>query len=145
MSTAVPSPDTLHRARTYWEQGRSDLAAAKRQLRAGDGLASSFLSLQAAINALTCLCYLHGEYRVPNHSAAQLLGVLQGLAPDWEAAALQEAALALEAVHGLSPFAAGRDATEEQRQGRLYYDHGSAILNEVRRYLKRHRKRFFAP
>lgn len=146
MTTAPPSADTLRRARTFWEQSGLDLAEARRRLRGGDGLDASYLSFQAAINALTSLCYLHGEFRVPNHSATQLAARLQELEPELDPTpALAEAAAALDAVQGLTPYAAQRNPDDERRHGRLYYDHGSAILNTVKRYLKRHRKRFFAP
>ena len=142
----APSEDTIRRARTFWEQSRLDLAEARRRLRAGEGLDASYFSFQAAINALTSLCYLHGEFRVPNHSTTQLTARLQELAPEFgETPVLAEAAAALEAVQGMTPYAPQRDADEERRRGRLYYDHGSAILSAVKHYLKRHRKRFFAP
>lgn len=146
MRPPAPSDDRIRRARIFWEQSRADRAEARRRLRAGECLDSSYFSYQAAINALTSVCYLHGEYRVPNHSATQMVGVLQGLAPEWAGAeGLLEAAVGLEPVQDMNPYAPERDPAEERRQGRLFYAHSGAILGEVKRFLKRNRKRFFAP
>jgi len=133
----------LRRARLMWEQGQADLKEARRLLRARSYLDSAFFSFQASINALTSVCYLHGEYRPPTHSPLRLVGVLQ----DYDAhfAGLGPAAEALEAVQELNPYAAERDAEDEQRRSRLYYDHSDSILKSVRGYLKRNRRRFFAP
>ena len=146
MRTSAPTDDRIRRARIFWEQSREDRAEARRRLRVGESLDASYFSFQAAINALTSVCYLHGEYRVPNHSATQMVGVLQGLEPEWAGTGtLIEAAVGLEPVQGLNPYDPDRDPAEERRQGRLYYAHSGAILGEVKRYLKRNRKRFFAP
>ena len=144
-ATPAPAPtaEALRRARLFWEQGQADLKEAQRLLRARSHLESSYLSFQAALNALTCVCYLHAEFRVPNFSPQRLLAVLQGYEPDF--ARLEAAAQALEAAQALNPFAAERDATEEQRQSRLYYDHSDSILEAVRGYLRTHRRRFFSP
>lgn len=140
---AAPTPEGLRRARNFWEQSQADLKEARRKLRAQSFLDSSFLSFQASINALTSVCYLHGEYRVPSHSAAQLVATVQAFDDRFEGVA--DAAQALEDVQELNPYAAERDAAEEQRLSRLYYDHSDSILKAVKGYLKAHRKRFFAP
>jgi HEPN domain-containing protein len=140
---ADPTPHALRRARTFWEQSQADLAEARRKLRARAWLDSSYLSYQASLNALTCVCYLHGEYRVPNFSTLQLAVKLQGFDPAF--ARVEPAAQALEAAQNLNPYAPERDEADEQRQSRLYYDHGATILKAVRGYLKAHRARFFAP
>lgn len=142
-SAATPSADGLRRARTFWEQSQADLKEARRRMRARAYLDSSYLSYQASLNALTTVCYLHGEYRVPNHSTEQLAAKVEALVP--HLAPVEEPAQALEAVQELNPFAPDRDAAEERRQSRLYYDHSDSILKAVRAYLKAHRKRFFAP
>ncbi len=139
----APTPETLRRARLFWEQGQADLKEARRLMRARSCLDSSYLSVQAALNALTCVCHLHAEFRVPNFSPLRLLAVLQDFDPGF--AALEGAAQALEAAQALNPFAAERDAAEEQRQSRLYYDQSDLILGAVRAYLRTHRRRFFAP
>jgi len=142
-SAAEPTPETIRRARVYWEQGQADLKEARRLLRTRSSLTSSYLSFQAALNALTCLCHLHGEFRVPNFSLPRLLAVLEEAGAGFPE--LQAVAEALEAAQELNPYAATRDAEEEQRQARLYYAHGDSILKTVRGYLRTHRRRFFAP
>ena len=141
--TGDPTSEAIRRARTFWEQSQTDLKEARRRMRAKSYLDSSFLSFQASINALTSVCYLHGEYRVPNHSTARLAALLQGFDDHFEP--VQAPAQALEAVQELNPYAAERDETEERRISRVHYDHSDSILKSVRRYLKIHRRRFFAP
>jgi HEPN domain-containing protein len=138
-----PSPEMLRRARLFWEQGQADLKEARRLLRAQAWLESSFLSFQASVNVLTGVCHLHGEYRVPSASPLRLAGLVQGYDP--LLAGLGPAAEALEAAQALNPYAPERDPLDEQRQSRLYYDHSDSILKAVRGYLKRNRRRFFAP
>jgi len=142
-SAPIPTAETLRRARMFWEQGQADLAEAKRLRRAGSHLDSSYLSFQAAINALTSVCYLHGEFRVPNFSTVQLAALLQGFDAQFER--VEAAAQALESAQELNPFAGERDLAEEQRRAEEFYDHGYSIVKTVRGYLKANRKRFFAP
>ncbi len=139
----VPSPETLRRAQAYWQQGQADLKEARRHRRARAHLESAYFSFQAAVNALVSVCYLEGHYQVPTHSVLRLTGLLQG--HDERFAALQAAAESLEGAQQLNPFAAERDAAQEQAQARLYYDQSAAILDAVRAYLKVHRKRYFSP
>jgi len=139
----APTAEALRRARMFWEQSQADLKEARSQLRKRANLDSSFLSFQAAINALTSLCYLHGEYRVPNFSTTQLAAKLQGYDPHFEQ--VEDAARALESVQELNPYRDDRDEAEERKLAKAYYDHGNAILKTVRGYLKTHRKRFFTP
>jgi hypothetical protein len=139
----TPTPEAVRRARTFWEQGQADLKESRRRLRARAWLDSSYLSFQASLNALSSVCTLHGEFRLPSHSTGRLAALAQGYDPRF--AALGEPAQELEAVQELNPYAAGRDAAEEQRRSRLYYAHSDSILKAVRGYLKTHRRHFFAP
>jgi HEPN domain-containing protein len=140
---APPSAETLRRAQTFWQQGQADLKEARRKLRARSYVDASYLSFQAALNALTSLAHLHGEPRAPNFSTLRLASLLEGYDP--ALAPLRAAAEALEEAQALNPYAAQRDAAEERRRARLYYAHGAAILKQVRAWLKARRRRFFAP
>jgi HEPN domain-containing protein len=142
-ASGAASADAIRRARVFWEQSRADLREARRRMRARAYLDSSFLSFQASLNALTSVCHLHGEYRVPNFSTARLAALLQGVDAHFER--VQAPALALEAVQELNPYAPERDEAQERRQSREHYDHSDSILKAVRGYLKTHRRRFFAP
>ena len=139
----TPSPEAVRRARTFWEQSRQDLQEARRKLKARSYLDSSYLSLQAAINSMMSVCYLNGEFRVPNFSTIQLAGRLEGF--DARFRAIAPHCRALEEVQSRSPYDPARDEADERSQSRLNYAHGDAILKAVRVYLKENRKRFFSP
>lgn len=138
-----PSPEAVRRARAFWEQSRQDLKEARRKLNSKSYLDSSYLSLQAAINSMMSVCYLNGEFRVPNFSTIQLAGRLEGF--DARFRAIAPHCRALEEVQGRSPYDPARDEADERSQSRLNYAQGDAILKAVRGYLKENRKRFFSP
>ncbi|MBI4082668.1 MAG: HEPN domain-containing protein [Candidatus Lambdaproteobacteria bacterium] len=136
-----PTPDTLRRARVYWEQSRADLKLSRRRLREGAFLECAYFSLQAATNALSTVCRLHGHVQLPQHSLGRLAelcaeadGRFRGPAPSLAA---------LEAVMARSPFEPPQPDAEAQSRACL--DHAETILDTVRGYLREHRRRYFAP
>ena len=134
VSENAVSENTVQRARVLWQQSREDLSEAKRRLRKGAHLESSYLSLQAALNALSCVCSLNGEVRLPSHSPVQMAGLCAGIDVRFED--LGKACEALEEVHERSPFADDREAQEERRYARLCHGHAQSVLEAVRGYLK---------
>ena len=139
----TPSADTLRRARVFWQQSRQDLKAAKGQLRLGGSLESGYLSLQAALNALSAVCYLSGHVQLPQSSTMHMLALCREADPRF--AMLEEACMALEEAAEQNPFAPPRDVDEGKRAAKARYEQGSAIVQAVQTYLKDNRKRFFAP
>lgn len=137
------SEHTVQRARVLWQQSRQDLREAKRHLRRGEPLESSFFSLQGALNAMTCVCSLNGELRLPSHSPTQMAGLCAAV--DERFASIAAACEALESVSERSPFAPDRDAADEREHGRLCHAHAQAVLDAARGYLKQNSRRFFRP
>ena len=138
-----PSPDILRRARNYWEQSGEDCKDAGRRLQQHHWLDASYLDYQSAVNALICVCYLHGEIRVPANSAVQLAALCAADAPRF--AELEEACAELEDVLQRGPYDAGRDPGEEERLAQSCRTHADTVRNTVRGYLKENRKRYFKP
>lgn len=138
-----PSAEALRRARLMWRQAQDDLKAAARRRKSQAHLECGYLSLQAAINALTVVCYLHGQFRPPNFSAARMAFLCQTLDPRF--AALADACTVLEQVQSYSPFGvpAAPEALTQASQAGL--EAGTAVVGAVRDYLREHRRRFFAP
>ena len=142
MEAPRPSAETLRRARLFWRQARDDLKAAARRLKAGAGLESGYLSAQAASNALSTVCCLHGRFQLPTHSPARMAGLCEEL--DARFAALGDACAGLEEVQQHSPFAPPEPAAA-LALARRALEQGGAVCEEVRAYLREHRGRFFAP
>ena len=139
----APPAESVRRARVFWEQSRQDLKSARRQQRAGAYLDSRFFSLQAAVNALSAVCHLHGHFQLPNSSALQLLALCRKADPRFEL--LDPACAALEEAAQQNPFAQGSATGGEKTAGRASLGQSEAIVKAVRGYLKDNRKRFFAP
>ena len=142
-SSPSPSPDTLRRARNYWEQSGADHKDAGRRLKLHDCLDASYMDYQSAVNALICVCILHGELRAPANSAVQLAVLCAGEEPRFSR--LQEACGELEAVLQRGPYDPGRDAGEEERLAQQSHAHAKAVRDTVRGYLKENRRRYFKP
>ena len=75
----APSPEMRRRAQLFWAQSGDDLKAAKRYLRRRDFVHSGFHSFQCAVNALSCVCYLHGYFQLPANSPLRLLVMAAGV------------------------------------------------------------------
>jgi hypothetical protein len=101
------------------------------------------LSFQAALNALTVVCYLNGRFQPPNFSTARMAALSAELDPRFEA--VRAACDALESVQHRSPFEAEPDPVALGELGRSSLSHSTQVVEAVRAYLKEHRKRFFAP
>lgn len=140
---AAPTPEALRRAKVFWQQARQDAKSAAKKRRAGDHLESGYLSFQAAINALTVVCYLQGTFQVPNYSATKMASLCQDV--DARFAALGPACAALEEVQAHSPFQPAAEPAVLAELSRASLEHGQAVVETVRGFLKEHRRRFFAP
>jgi hypothetical protein len=138
-----PSPQAVRRARLFWEQAAQDHGAARDKQRGHAPLEAAYLSFQAALNALTAVCYLNGRFQLPNFSTARMAALCAEVDGRFEA--ILAACEALEAVQERSPFDAAPDAAALDALGKASVGHGTQVLEAVRGYLKEHRKRFFAP
>jgi hypothetical protein len=145
--TQAPSAETLRRAKLCWEQALADLAAAARMERARAYLECGYLSLQAALNALTAICYLNGEVRPPSFSPVRMAALCAEADPRF--AALHAPCAALEAVQERGPFDPAPAPAQDEALGRSGLEQGQAVLALVRSYLKeqrgKDRRRCFAP
>ncbi len=130
----------MRRGGAYWAQGRADLKEARARLRKGRPLDSAYMSLQAAINALSAVCYLNGVARIPNHGAQALLALCAEA--DGRFDALVEDCAVLETVQERNPHDPEADAAEEARFAASCHGHGEAVIRMVKGYLKEHRRRF---
>lgn len=139
----APGPDALRRARNYWEQSGEDCKDAGQRLQHRNWLDASYLHYQSAVNALICVCHLHGKFRVPANSAVQLAASCAGEEPRF--AGLREACGELEEVLQRGPYDAGRDPLEEERLANRCQAHAGIVRDTVRGYLKDNRKRYFKP
>jgi hypothetical protein len=139
----VPTPETLRRAQVFWRQAEADLKAAAKQQKAQAHVESGYLSFQGAINALTVVCYLQGQFQVPNYSAAKMAALCQDT--DERFARLAAACAALEQVQVHSPFGSPAPPDVMAQVSRAGLEGGRTVLETVRRYLKEHRRRYFAP
>lgn len=139
----APSPQTIRRAKLFWEQAAQDQESARRKQRDAAPLEAAYLSFQAALNALTAVCYLHGRFQLPNFSALRMAALCTELDGRFEK--ISSACEALEAVQERSPFDAAPDAAALDTLGKASVDHGARVLEAVRAYLKEHRRVFFAP
>ena len=140
--TTSPSGQALRRAQLFWEQSNQDIRAAKDKLKRAP-LESAYLSVQAALNALTVVSYLNGKFQLPNFSTARMAAEAAGVDSRFET--LREACEALEAVQHRSPFEADPDPVALADLGKTSFDHGRHVIDSVRGYLKEHQKRFFSP
>ncbi len=143
MAAPAPTPQTVRRAKLFWEQAGQDRKNAEMKHKAREHLESGYLSFQAALNALTVVCYLNGKFQLPNFSAVRMAALCADIDPRFEA--LREACAALEAVQQRSPFDAAPDAAVLAELSRTSLERGAQVLDAVRLYLKDHRKHAFAP
>jgi hypothetical protein len=142
-SAAAPSPQTLRRAKLFWEQATQDQGSAREKYRGHAPLEAAYLSFQAALNALTAVCYVNGRFQLPNFSTVRMAAQCAEIDGRFEG--IRAACEALEAVQERSPFDAAPDAAALKALGKDSVDHGAQVLDAVRAYLKEHRKIFFAP
>jgi hypothetical protein len=138
----TPSAETIRRARLFWEQSGSDLREAKLALKKGDALHSCYLSLQAATNALSAVCHLHGHFQLPTGGPEQLLLLCAQSDPGFGEA---EPCPALEQVREQDPFHEGREIDQDSEIGKVCLGEAEALRARIRRYLKGNRGRFFPP
>jgi hypothetical protein len=89
------------------------------------------------------VCFLHGRFQLPSHSAVQLASLAQELDPRF--AALGPSCQALEGVQERGPYDEARAEAEERAESRDCFRHSESVRKTVRGYLKEHRKRFFSP
>lgn len=139
----TPSAEQIRRARVFWKQSGQDLKSARARLKKQDYLQSSLLSLQATVNGLSAVCHLHGHFQLPVGSASELLALCAEEAE--ELRPLLGACAALDEAMEQDPFAAQREADREAELSRRCLEEGRAVLDTVKRYLKRNRRRFFSP
>lgn len=118
MADSAPSPQALRRAKLFWEQAGLDSQGARQKHKARAYLESGYLSFQAALNALTAVCYLNAKFQLPNHSAVQMAGLCAAVDTRFEA--VREACEALEAVqhHRSVRRRSGRGRPGEIERGR---------------------------
>ena len=140
---ATPSPETIRRARVFWEQSAEDLKSARALLKRKEFVQSSFLSLQASLNGLGAVCHLHGHYQLPTGGPARLLGLCAQADPRFGEA--MAGFPALERVVEQEPFSPERRPEQEAALGKECLAEGERLLKLVKGYLKEHRARFFAP
>ena len=142
-SPYVPTPEALRRAQLFWRQAEDDLKAAGKRHKAKVYIEAGYLSFQGAINALTVVCYLHGQFQVPNYSAAKMAAACVEI--DERFATLEAACMALEQVQHHSPFGSAGDPAAVAEDSRAGLEGGRQVLEMVRSYLKEHRREYFAP
>jgi hypothetical protein len=142
-SAPDPSPESLRRAKLFWEQAREDHRNARKKRKAKEHLESGYLSFQAALNALTVVCYVNGQFRLPNHRTVGMAGLCAGIDARFEA--LREACGELDTVQDRSPFDAQPDGAALAELSRTALAHGERVLAAVAAYLKEHRARMFSP
>ena len=138
-AAAQATGDLWRRGEAYLEQSRADLKTARRLAKEGRHLDGAYLCFQAAVNALTSVCFFNGVARVPNHSALALLATCTEADPLF--AAPEEACAELEAVQGLNPYGTGRDEAEEKRLARACQAHGRAVVKAAELYFKKINKK----
>lgn len=142
-SPVTPTPEALRRAKLFWEQASEDHRNAGKKLKAKAYLESGYLSFQAALNALSVVCYLNGKFRLPNHSTAQMAALCAGIDPRFEA--VRDACEGLDAVQQQSPFGPQPDDTALDGMSRTALHNGKSVLDAVSGYLKANRRHAFAP
>lgn len=138
-AAARATGDLWRRGEAYLEQSRADLKIARRQVVDRQYLSGAYLCFQAAVNALTSVCFFNGVARVPNHSALALLAACAEADPLFSAP--EEACAELEAVQGRNPYGTGRDEAEEKKLARACQAHGRAVVKAAEMYLKKNRVR----
>ena len=131
--------DLWRRGEAYLEQSRADLKTARSLVKDRQYLDGAYLCFQAAVNALTSVCFFNGVARVPNHSALALLATCTEADPLFSAP--EEACSELEAVQGRNPYGSERDEAEEKRLAQACQAHGRAVVKAVESYLKKNRAR----
>jgi len=141
--TLAPTPDTIRRARVFWLQSQDDLKLARRHLRRRSYHDGSFLSMQAALNALSTVCRLHGHFMPPQHGLREMLGLCGQCDPRFDAVLAGEAAL--DTVPERNPFAPADPPEAAEAFTRSCLAEAEQVVGAVRGYLKEHRRRFFAP
>lgn len=139
----APGAETLRRARLFWRQSREDLKEARRLLRAGATLDSGYASLQAALNALSAVCYLQGHVQLPQSSTLHMLDLCRQADSRFEM--LAGACAALEEAARQNPFVPQPQTDGGKAAGKARLEQSGEIIAMVRAYLKDNRKRFFAP
>ena len=137
------SGETIRRSRLFWEQSRQDLREAKSRLRREAFLESGYLAFQAAINALSAVCLLHGHYRLPNSAPLLLLGLCREF--DRRFADLDDSCQALGEAAAGSPFAEATPTGNARAKAEDHLRETERILAAVRGYLKENKKRFYSP
>ena len=140
---ANPSAESIRRAQLFWEQSAQDLKAAKAESKGRDFLQSSFMSLQAAVNALSAVCHLHGHFQLPPGNPSQLAALCAETEPRF--AELIDACPALGQALERNPFDPHRDAEEEAALSRRCLAELEPLLRLVKGYLNDNRERFFKP
>jgi len=138
-----PSPETIRRARLFWEQGGEDLKSARALLRRKAYMQSSFFSLQGAVNGLSALCHLQGHYRLPGGGPTQLLALLAGGAPELARDAGPLGTLDQVTEH--DPFAEPEPGDDLAAHCRACLDEAERLMKRLKAYLKANRKTYFAP
>ena len=130
----------VRRAKIFWEQSQQDIKAARAKLKGGADMECGFLCLQAAVNALSAVCFLNGHFQLPSASAHALQALCRDADSRFEG--LEEACQQVESVTENNPFS-GVDHSAIPARDLLAQS--GRILDTVKAYLKDNRKRFFAP
>ncbi len=138
-SAARATGDLWRRGEAYLEQSRADLKTARGLVRDQQYLNGAYLCFQAAVNALTSVCFFNGVARVPNHGALALLAACTEADPSFSAP--EEACAELEAVQGQNPYGSERDEAEEKRLARACQAHGRAVVKAAELYFKKKKKK----
>jgi len=141
-TSQAPSAQSIRRAKLFWEQATQDLKGAREKLPSAP-LESAYGCFQAALNALTTVCYLNGRYQLPNFSTARMAALCAEFEPAFES--LRAPCDELESVQHRSPFDKAPDPQALAELGRTSLAASTQVVDRVRDYLKEHRKRFFAP
>ena len=129
----------MRRARLCWEQAREDHRAARDKQRRHAPLEAAYLSVQAALNALTAVAYLNGRFQLPNFSPARMAALCVEV--DWRFEAVVAACESLERVQEHSPFDAASDAATLDALGKASVAQSAQVLDAVRAYLKARRSK----
>jgi len=134
---AGPSPRAVRRARLFWDQAHQDHRAARDKQRRHAPLEAAYLSVQAALNALSAVSYLNGRFQLPNFSTARMAALCVELDGRFEA--ILGACESLEAVQEHSPFEDAPDTAALDALGAASVEHSTRVLDAVRTYLNEHR------
>lgn len=140
--TSSNQANSRQRAQLYWEQSLADQKEAKRAFKAGTYPEASFLAFQSAINALSSLCLLDNQFRLPSARAGEMLSQAISLAPALES--LEASCQVLDSVEALNPF---KEIDTEKLKGdsKSHLEAGAQVVKQVKLFLKQNRKQFFTP